>query len=66
MEFFLDTRCKDLLDQIIESCGANGDEDSSGGGRGIHPRHSALVHIAIAEEEASPSRLAGRDSRAPD
>ena len=45
VEFFLYIRTEDLLYQIIESCGANGDEDGSGGG--IHP-HSAMAKIALA------------------
>ena len=45
VEFFLDIRTEDLLYQIIESRGANGDEDGSGSG--IHP-HSTMVYLAIA------------------
>ena len=45
VEFFLDIRTEDLLYQIIESRGANGDEDGSGSG--IHP-HSAMVYLALA------------------
>ena len=44
-EFFLDILTEDLLYQIIESCGTNGDEDGSGSE--IHP-HSAMVYLALA------------------
>ena len=50
VEFFLHTRSQDLLDQIIESRRPNGDEDSSGRGRRIHPCHSAIINIVISGE----------------